>query len=220
MLGALLSGACTDGEGPEQQDEGGRAPPSVVPERTGETYVYACGDGLRFTARIEGEKAWLFLPSGTIDLPHVVAASGAKYSDGSVTFWTKGESATLERANQPRTECNNDRRQAIWEDAKLRGADFRATGNEPGWHMEISRSYGIALVINYGSDRYQFPATAPSSNSASQTTIYETKQGGHELMIALEGRRCTDTMSGEEFETTVTVIIDGTKLDGCGMALH
>ena len=220
VLGVLLFGACTDDAQQAQQDDNQSALPTVAPGRAGETYVYECGDGLRFTVRIEGEKAWLFLPSGTIDLPHVVAASGAKYSDGSVTFWSKGESAMLERENQPRAECNNNRKQAIWEDAKLRGADFRATGNEPGWHMEISRSYGIVLVTNYGSEHYQFPVTEPASNATSAKTIYETKQGEHELKVVLEGKRCADSMSGDKFETTVTVIIDGTQLNGCGSALH
>ncbi len=220
LLGVLLSSACTDVDEPAQQDGGERAAPPAAPGRVGRTFVYECSDGLAFTARIEGDKAWLFLPSGTINLPHVEAASGAKYSDGSVTFWSKGESAMLEGTKQPRTECNNDRAKAIWEDAKLRGADFRATGNEPGWYLEISREYGILLVTAYGSERYQFAPTEPSSDSASRKTTYETAQAGHELKVTLEGRRCMDTMSGAKFETAVTVIIDGKRLDGCGKALH
>ncbi len=219
-LGALLTSACTDGEEPPRHDEDVHASPPAVPGRTGTTYVYQCNDGLRFTARIEGEKAWLFLPSGTISLPHVEAASGAKYSDGSFTFWTKGESAMLEGGNQPRTECKNDRAEAIWEDAKLRGADFRATGNEPGWHLEISREYGLLLVTAYGNERYAFAPTEPSSDSASGKTTYQAKQAGHELKVMLEARRCADTMSGAQFETTVTVMIDGKQLNGCGKALH
>jgi len=220
MLGALLSGACA--ENTESPQQGVSEPVSLQPvqERAGKTYVYMCSDDSRFTARIEGETAWLFLPSGTISLPHVEAASGAKYSDGTVTFWGKGESAMLEGVSSPRVECKNDRAQAIWEDAKLRGADFRATGNEPGWYMEISRSYGIVLVTNYGSDRYQFAPSEPSSDAASRTTKYEANDGGHELVISLDGKRCTDSMSGEQFETTVTVMINGNKLNGCGKALH
>jgi len=225
MLGALLSGACT--ENTESPQQGVSEPVSLQPvqERAGKTYVYKtyvymCSDNSRFTARIEGETAWLFLPSGTISLPHVEAASGAKYSDGTVTFWSKGESAMLEGVSSSSVECKNNRAQAIWEDAKLRGADFRATGNEPGWHMEISKSYGIVLVTNYGSDRYQFAPSEPSSDADSRTTKYQANDGGHELVISLEGKRCTDSMSGEQFETTVTVMINGNKLNGCGKALH
>jgi len=186
----------------------------------GTTYVYECVDESRFTVRVEGEKAWLFLPSGTISLPHVPAASGAKYQDGATIYWSKGEMALLERDNHPRVECKNNRAKAIWEDAKLRGADFRATGNEPGWHLEISRGYGIVLVTNYGSDRYAFATPAPTSDEGSRSTSYAVTENGHELVITLEGRRCADSMSGEQLETTVTVILDGTRLAGCGRPLH
>ena len=33
------------------------------------TYVYECDDDYNFVARIEGDKAWLFLPAGTVSLP-------------------------------------------------------------------------------------------------------------------------------------------------------
>ncbi|MBW2335916.1 MAG: MliC family protein [Deltaproteobacteria bacterium] len=97
-----------------------------------QTYVYECNDGYGFVARIEGENAWLFLPNGTISLPHVRSGSGARYSDGSITFWSKGEAALLETDGNSRRNCRNNRRKAIWEDAKLNGIDFRAVGNEPG----------------------------------------------------------------------------------------
>ncbi len=43
---------------------------------------------------------------------------------------------------------------------------------------------------------------------------------GHELVSVLAVRRCQDTMSGESFETTVTVVLDGKELRRCGRALH
>ena len=221
LIPVVLVSACTpDESAPESQKDGAVDSRPVAPGREGQTFVYQCGDGTQFTARLEGETAWLFLPAGTVSLPHVSAASGAKYSDGKTMFWSKGETAMVARTDRERTECTNNRSKAIWEDAKLRGADFRATGNEPGWHMEISRSDGISLVTNYGSERYQFAATEPSSNQATRTTTYEAKQNGHELMISLTAKRCADSMSGEQFETTVIVTIDGNELNGCGKPLH
>ena len=217
---ALLLTACADDDNAAATEH----PPlnsSVDSSRPpGTTYVYECLDESRFTARVEGEKAWLFLSSGTISLPHVPAASGAKFQDGSTIYWSKGEMAFLERANHPRVECKNNRAKAIWEDAKLRGADFRAIGNEPGWYLEISRGYGIVLVTNYGSDRYTFVTQQPTSDETSRTTRYVVTENQHELVITQEGRRCADTMSGEQFETAVTVMLDGTRLSGCGKALH
>ncbi len=39
---------------------------------------------------------------------------------------------------------------------------------------------------------------------------------GHDLVLVLEGQTCRDTMSGEEFETTVTVVLDGKEHRGAG----
>lgn len=216
----LLLAGCSSGEDSAGTDAAPTDVQAIALARPGTTYVYECGDQFVFTVRIEGEKAWLFLRSDTISLPQVEAASGAKYSDGTITYWSKGESAILDRPGHARVECKNNRRQAIWEDAKLRGADFRATGNEPGWYMEISEAYGILFVTNYGSDRYHFGKFETNSDSASRETIFKASKDGRELLVSLVGMRCTDSMSGEKFETTVVVTLNETKLNGCGKALH
>jgi membrane-bound inhibitor of C-type lysozyme/uncharacterized membrane protein len=185
-----------------------------------QTYVYECNDGYGFVARIEGEKAWLFLPNGTISLPPVRSASGARYSDGSITFWSKGEEALLETDENSHRNCRNNRRKAIWEDAKLNGIDFRAVGNEPAWYLEIRTGDKIVFVGDYGQSRYQFVTPEPRIDQQSRITIYEAQEGEHQAVIRIEGRACGDTMSDETFESTVTVTLDGKKYRGCGRALH
>jgi membrane-bound inhibitor of C-type lysozyme len=185
-----------------------------------ETYVYECSDGYSFVARIEGEKAWLFLPEKTISLPHVPSGSGAKYSEDQITYRSKGDEALLEIGSEKHTKCKNNRVMAIWEDAKLRGVDFRAIGNEPGWNLEIMMSDKIVFVGNYGQNRYEFITTGPSTDQQTRTTVYKVQNDKHEMSVIIIGRRCRDTMSGEAFETTVTVILDGKQYRGCGKALH
>jgi len=184
------------------------------------TYVYECGDGYGFVARVQREKAWLFLPEKTKSLPHVPSGSGAKYSEDQITYWSKGEEALLEIGDEKHTDCKNDRAMAIWEDAKLRGVDFRAVGNEPGWNLEIIMRNKIVFAGDYGQARYEFITAGPSSDQQARTTVYEVQNDQHELSVILVGRRCRDTMSGEAFETTVSVILDGKKYQGCGKALH
>jgi membrane-bound inhibitor of C-type lysozyme len=164
------------------------------------TYVYECSDGYGFVARVEGEKAWLFLPRKTISLPHVPSGSGAKYSEDQITYWSKGDEALLEIGSD--------------------GVDFRAIGNEPGWNLEIIMRDRIVFVGNYGQNRYEFITTGPSIDQQARTTVYEIQNDTHEMSVIIVGRRCRDTMSGEAFETTVTVILDGKKYQGCGKALH
>ena len=184
------------------------------------TYVYECSDGYGFVARVQREKVWLFLPEKTISLPHVPSGSGAKYSEDQITYWSKGDEALLEIGDEKHTVCKNNRARAIWEDAKLRGVDFRAIGNEPGWNLEIIKSEKIVFIGDYGQERYEFITTEPSIDPQARTTVYDVQNDKHELSVIIVGRRCLDTMSGEAFETTVTVILDGKKYRGCGKALH
>jgi uncharacterized membrane protein len=183
------------------------------------TLVYQCADGFTFVAALRGDTAWAFLPSGTVALPHVAVASGARYAKGDVALWMKGEEATLELPEGGPRSCRNDRRQAIWEHAKLSGVDFRAVGNEPGWHIEISPD-SIRLVSDYGERRAAFPTPEPRTDTVRSRSVYRTASGGDTLEILLELGPCHDTMSGEAFETSVTLVLDGRTLRGCGRALH
>jgi uncharacterized membrane protein/membrane-bound inhibitor of C-type lysozyme len=184
------------------------------------TFAFVCDDGYQFVAGIEGAKAWVFRPEGTVDLAQVPSGSGAKYSDNSVTFWTKGQEAVLEDGKNRHRGCRNDPRRAVWEHAKLKGADFRAVGNEPGWNLEILQQSKIVLITDYGTSRYEFQLPEPTVDREARITRYETRQDGHELFILLRGDDCRDTMSDETSETIVVVILDGRELRGCGRALH
>ena len=56
---------------------------------------YACAD-FAFRVELTAQRARLFAPGrAPLDLPAVPAASGAKYTDGSATFWSKGGEAAL-----------------------------------------------------------------------------------------------------------------------------
>jgi membrane-bound inhibitor of C-type lysozyme len=185
-----------------------------------QTFVYECGEEYEFVARVEGEKAWLFLPGRTVPLPQVPSGAGAKYSNGQITYWNKGEEALILFGEQDRYSCRNNRQRAVWEHAKLNGVSFRAVGNEPGWHLEIYMGERIVLVTDYGESRLEFAVPEPETDPRARTTTYRIQDGEHDLTILIEGKPCQDTMSGEEFDSTVTVTLDGRTLLGCGRALH
>ena len=187
---------------------------------TQKTLVYECSNAFFFTARIKDKNVWLFLPKKTLSLTHVPSASGAKYSDGLITFWTKGDLALLETGDQTYHDCKNNRAKAIWEGAKLDGIDFRAVGNEPGWYLEITDGDKIVFVSDYGNYRYEFTSPEPLTDQQERKTTYKTHVDGKNLTVLIEGRRCRDSMSDESFKTTVSVTLDQKKYQGCGRALH
>ncbi len=182
------------------------------------TYVFTCADDFTFTARTTADdKAWLFLPSGTLKLQKDTPDT---YRSEDVLFKIEGETSWLEEPGGKHSGCRNDRRQAIWEHAKLSGADFRAIGNEPGWNMEIRDQSEIILTTNYGAEKHVFDLPEPEIDKAARTTRYKVDQAGQEMILTITGEPCNDSMSGEEFESWVKVVFNGKTLNGCGRALH
>ena len=182
-----------------------------------QTFVFTCSDTLEFVARTDNKEAWLFLPSRTIQLPHTGTGS---YRDGQTYLQINGQEASLEASGVKHLLCKNDRRQAIWEHAKLNGADYRAIGNEPGWTLEIRNQGSIILITDYGSTQHEFRLPKPEIDKTNRITRYQSKDSDHELILMISGEACLDSMSGEEFSSKTTVTLDGKTLQGCGRALH
>lgn len=204
-------------QGCEPDNTGNHASPEKLPE-TARTFVFACADGLKFVAQTTAEgKAWLFLPTGTLDLQE--AAVGTYLSEG-VTFKVDGELSQLDEPGGKHPDCRNDRRQAIWEHAKLNGADFRAIGNEPGWNMEIRQQSKLILVTSYGADRLELDLPSSETNHDARSTLYKISQEGQEVTLTISGESCSDSMSGEKFSSKVELMVNGKVLRGCGRALH
>jgi membrane-bound inhibitor of C-type lysozyme len=88
--GALLAAAC--------------ATPSKSPGiPSGEGYVrYRCADKQEFavTYQQQGKRALLEAGGWSHLLPLAPSASGAKYSDGKITLWTKGSGASVEESGR------------------------------------------------------------------------------------------------------------------------
>ncbi len=186
----------------------------------GQAYVYECEGGYEFVASIEDGGVWLFLPDQAIKLPHVSSGSGTKYREGDKLFWSKGDEAFLEIAGGKYQGCINNRAKAIWEQAKLNGWDYRAGGNEPDWHILISKEKGIVFVSDYGQTVNKFAVPEPLIDKINATAKYHVQENGHNLDITIKGTKCLDTMSDELFETSVTVTLDNERFNGCGKALH
>jgi len=184
------------------------------------TFSFACDDGTTVVANHRDEGyVYLFLPENTVRLAHVPSASGARYSDGAISYWSKGREATIERADKSTTRCEEQRRLSIIEDAKLRGADYWARGNEPGWMLEIAWD-SIRFVTGYATEHYRFATPEPVVDTNEKRATYRAMADDHTLTITITYLRCGDSMSDEKFEGTVELQFDDTILRGCGQALH
>ena len=107
---------------------------------------------------------------------------------------------------------------APWDAARLAGVGFRATGNEPGWLVEVYPDSLLVFTTNYGADTYRFPTFSAREENA-DAFVYEASADGHALTVTLTDTFCQDDMSGQPFETSVAVVFDGETLRGCGRSL-
>lgn len=104
----------------------------------------------------------------------------------------------------------------VWHAAKLRGVAFRAIGQEPGWLLEIRNGEDILIVTNYGQNKKSYPWVEPQEDKTARETVFQIDAA---TSVLIEGKPCTDTMSGEKFQVTVTLTVSGQMLKGCGRAL-
>lgn len=190
---------------------------SEMPATTVE--VYQCGAELRLVVEFREQSAWVFLPERSLPLAQVIAASGARYQGDGISLWNKGERALLEIDGLAQPECVADRRQAPWERAKLAGADFRAVGQEPAWVLELYPER-VLLLLDYGQTRIETPSAAVEEDRAAGLSRYDIETEANHLMIELRNLPCMDSMSGEQFATSVQLEVNGRSLKGCGRPLH
>jgi heat shock protein HslJ len=93
------------------------------------------------------------------------------------------------------------------------GRAFRATGNEPGWRLDIGPTE-MSLLTNFGQTR--LIAATPAAQVSNVTTKYVARTGQGELTVTIGDRLCVDSMSGMPHPQTVTVVTGGQTLTGCG----
>lgn len=207
-LGACLSGL-------EQAPSGTRATPNPPESR-----IFRCGGESGARVRVTVDTARVALPRGLVALPSAVSASGARYSDGRATFWSKGEETRLELGDSTAASCTLLPKGDVWERARLRGVEFRAIGQEPGWVLEIDPERWIRLATDYGRADAYVPVPVPNADPVTGATTYHAVTEAHELRVVLEEKPCRDVMSGEAFPTVVTLHLNERRFSGCGMRLR
>jgi heat shock protein HslJ len=165
-----------------------------------------CGDQIA-SAEHTRDGMRLTIGAETFDLRRVRTASGDKYEaagDQRTSFWSKGLTGTLIVRGKRYPQC-------VWISAEAER--FSATGNEPGWRLDITGTT-MKLSADYGKTRIEMPAPRPETSAGLRK--YSSSYGGKELTVSIYERRCTDTMSGMPHPNTVVVVFEGETLNGCG----
>lgn len=165
-----------------------------------------CGDR-KVTIGFVGDVMRLTAGDRSFDMRSVTSASGSKYEaagDPSTTLWTKGSEATVVIRGVSYPPCTM---------RSGKSTPFRATGNEPGWRLDIGETE-MTFLANYGKTRLVTPTPAAEKTEGSRK--YVTKSGGRDLTVTIFDRPCADTMTGMPHPNTVVVLFEGKTLNGCG----
>lgn len=215
LLGVIIAG-CSGGDvrGGERASSASFSPDQ---RPLGKTMVYECS-GYEFIARLGPGEMAVWLEDRYTILSQVRSASGVKYEEGDTVFWVKGEEALLIVDNQQYADCHLAPERVPWEDARRRGVDFRAVGNEPGWYLEIQHGRQLLFVGDYGMQRVMVADPGVESQGAMRT--YHSRTSPNDLRVEIVDELCTDTMSGNILPSQVTIYLDGSTLWGCGQTLE
>ena len=182
----------------------------------GKTMVYECS-GAEFITRVGPGEMALWFEDRYLILSQVRAASGSRYEEGDVLFWSKGDEVMLEVQGVRYSDCRLNPARAPWEDARRRGVEFRAVGNEPGWHLEVRGEQNLLFVGDYGGTRMLF--TDITATPDAEQLHYQAQQDDTQITVTVTETFCTDTMKGEQFPYTVLVQLNDRSYQGCGRAL-
>ena len=197
-------------------------PDDAPPEGVLHAYVWQCDGDLTLDVRnlFREDAVTIALHEGERKLPLVVSASGAKYADETITFWTKGNEATFQRKGTPPVNCREVRAKSLLADARVRGVDYRGTGNEPGWMVEIGPATRLLFVTNFGEERHEFGDARTPGADSSGVTVFTARHGNEEINVTVARESCIDDMSGAEFDHRMVVEFAGQSLRGCAAAVQ
>jgi uncharacterized membrane protein len=190
-----------------------------TPEGVLQAYVWNCDDGqtIRMRNLLRENAITIEMHEGGRKLPQAVSASGVRYTDGSLTFWTKGDTALFERQGSAPVNCRQDRFESLLADARVRGVTIRGTGNEPGWTVEIGPGSRLEFDTNYGQERHAFETATESNEGGAR--VYSAAEGERSIKVTVSTEACTDDMSGWSFDRRMVVEFGGQTYRGCATAL-
>jgi putative lipoprotein len=107
-----------------------------------------------------------------------------------------------------------------WLDARRRGIDIRAIGQEPGWMLEIDLDASMYLLADYGEKKVTTGPPTTVHDALARTVTYEAAAAGHTVTAVVREAVCHDAMSGQRMTLEVRVRLDGQEYRGCGLDLR
>ncbi len=135
-------------------------------------------------------------------------------------FW-QGQKLFLQQSageNLPMTLLPSADNNKVWQDKKRSGNEYFGVGNEPFWNMEINgKSEIIFRLADWTKPKtFQLGAKKLSSDS----TVYTGLLNAENIRVSIFHTFCSDGMSDLIYNTRVSVLLNDTLYQGCGIYLN
>jgi putative lipoprotein len=177
--------------------------------------AWRCGEIPADVRMFGDDRVVLVLPWADHVLQAVPSANGAHYQNEAVAFWSRGgSSARLTLQDQPAMDCIRADSVSPWTAARERGISFRASGNEPGWIVEVRNGdqARMDLLLDYGTHELTFDDITVLANQAG----YKADSPGNHVEVQLIHETCHDTMVDWSFPVRAEMTLNDLQLTACG----
>jgi hypothetical protein len=177
------------------------------------TMVYHC-DNLS-TVIVRSTAAAMEVSSdGTRAILPLVDPRTSRYSNGTTTLTVLYEAIRLD-GPAGNVVCLSAPGEVPWEDARRRGIEVRAVGDDPGWILEIDEGVAMTFVADGGATRLVVPISGRVIGKRHLTIA--GFDSTHDIEVDVEPKVC----GGSSGVTTsaATVAVDGALYRGCARIL-
>ncbi|WP_433924606.1 MliC family protein [Vreelandella sp. 21] len=156
---------------------------------------------------------------GVWRLPEAIVASGARYQDGEISFWNRGDQAQVETP-RGQLQCQQGQRRVAATRADHPGVMFLGRGNEPGWSIELAHDAPVMTwTTNYGSETQTMPYMVSVMDNEAGRVVIENAYAEEFFRVRIESGACFDDMKGQPYPARVTLTIGGEQYKGCGQGI-
>lgn len=181
----------------------------MSPARTGVvTSTLRCGEQT-VVARFEPGTAQMTIGTETYALREARVRAGTRYvaADSSDTaLWNEADRTRVKLGGRTLADCVPA--------AAEETVPLRATGNEPGWRLELGAA---ALTFNTADGNRGIDTRTPLPRVISPEQLrYTARIDARDLIIDVTERVCVDSMTGMPHPQTVRIRFDDKTFSGCG----
>ena len=224
-LVAALAVACA-----EEQDAAAPVTATDLVDGRINTAVYECRpadlDAFEFTVRRGAAELALWLPPA-FNRPYLVLSEEyvgttftGVYREGDVTLDLADAAVELTVGIEPFRGCRENRLRSVWEHAKLSGVNFRATGEDPAWYLEIRDGDRLDFRSALDLGSLTLPMTAIRLEPGAAGASYRASGDPSDLVVGISATPCTVADGLGLSGVTVVVTEGGRRFSGCGRPLH